>query len=182
MLGWDSYRAVYGAELRAAALEFTDHGWPVVEQGADALLLLTGRVVDVLEVPAAHGQTICAALRAAGSVVPVAATPTGSWWFPVNAGAELPAELATADAVVWHAAGDAVLAPPSGLPDGWVHWRVPPAACDFGVAAADLIFSAAATAVALRVDDDGHPGAQRCATFVSARPARAGPQGLMGRP
>jgi hypothetical protein len=44
---------------------------------------------------------------------------------------------------------------------------VPPAACDFGVAAADLIFSAAATAVALRVDDDGHPGAQRPAGVVA---------------
>jgi hypothetical protein len=30
MLWWDSYRAVYGAELRAAALGFAEHGWPVV--------------------------------------------------------------------------------------------------------------------------------------------------------
>ncbi len=169
MLGWDSYRAVYGAELRAAALEFTDHGWPVVEQGADALLLLTGRVVDVLEVPAAHGQTICAALRAAGSVVPVAATPTGSWWFPVNAGAELPAELATADAVVWHAAGDAVLAPPSGLPDGWVHWRVAPALCGYRSAPADLIFDAARDAVRWHGDHQSRPGAQRPAGATAVR-------------
>jgi hypothetical protein len=53
------------------------------------------------------------------------------------------------------------------VPDGWVHWRVPPAACDFGVAAADLIFSAAATAVALRVDAEAHPGAQRPAGVVA---------------
>ena len=93
MPGWNSYRAVYGAELRAAAHEFKDHGWPVVEQSAAQLLLVTGRVIDVLEVPAALGQRICAALRDAGIVVPVAATPTGSWWFPVIAGADLPIEL-----------------------------------------------------------------------------------------
>jgi hypothetical protein len=97
MPGWNSYRAVYGAELRAAAREFTDHGWPVVEQSPSTLLLVTGRVVDVLEVPAARGREICAALRDAGLVVPVAATPTGSWWYPVIAGAELPPELAVAD-------------------------------------------------------------------------------------
>ncbi len=105
MPGWNSYRAVYGAELRAAAREFTDHGWPVVEHSPSTLLLVTGRVVDVLEVPAARGREICAALRDAGLVVPVAATPTGSWWYPVLAGAELPPELAVADGVVWHAAG-----------------------------------------------------------------------------
>jgi hypothetical protein len=166
MPGWDSYRAVYGAELRAAARELLDHGWPVVEQCADTLMLITGSALDVLEVPAAIGRGICAQLRAADIVVPVAATPTGSWWYPVTPGAALPAVLREAKDVVLHA-GDAIAAPPSQVPDGWVHWRVPPAACDFGVAAADLIFSAAATAVALRVDDDGHPGAQRPAGVVA---------------
>jgi hypothetical protein len=166
MPGWDSYRAVYGAELRAAARELLDHGWPVVEQCADTLMLITGSALDVLEVPAAIGRGICAQLRAADIVVPVAATPTGSWWYPVTPGAALPTVLREARDVVLHA-GDAIAAPPSQVPDGWVHWRVPPAACDFGVAAADLIFSAAATAVALRVDDDGHPGAQRPAGVVA---------------
>jgi len=166
MPGWDSYRAVYGAELRAAARELLDHGWPVVEQCADTLMLITGSALDVLEVPAAIGRGICAQLRAADIVVPVAATPTGSWWYPVTPGAALPAVLREARDVVLHA-GDAIAAPPSQVPDGWVHWRVPPAACDFGVASANLIFSAAATAVALRVDDDGHPGAQRPAGVVA---------------
>ena len=166
MPGWDSYRAVYGAEVRAAAREFLDHGWPVVEECADTLMLITGSALDVLEVPAAIGRGICAQLRAADIVVPVAATPTGSWWYPVTPGAALPAVLREAKDVVLHA-GDAIAAPPSQVPDGWVHWRVPPAACDFGVAAADLIFSAAATAVALRVDDDRHPGAQRPAGVVA---------------
>lgn len=166
MPGWDSYRAVYGAEVRAAAREFLDDGWPVVEKSADTLMLITGSALDVLEVPAAIGRGICAQLRAADIVVPVAATPTGSWWYPVTPGSALPAGLREAKDVVLHA-GDAIAAPPSQVPDGWVHWRVPPAACDFGVAAADLIFSAAATAVALRVDDDRHPGAQRPAGVVA---------------
>jgi hypothetical protein len=166
MPGWDSYRAVYGAEVRAAAREFLDHGWPVVEKSADTLMLITGSALDVLEVPAAIGRGICAQLRAADIVVPVAATPTGSWWYPVTPGSALPAGLREAKDVVLHA-GDAIAAPPSQVPDGWVHWRVPPAACDFGVAAAGLIFSAAATAVALRVDDDRHPGAQRPAGVVA---------------
>ena len=163
---WNSYRGVYGAELRAAAREFLDHGWPVVEESDDTLMLVTGRMLDVLEVPAAIGRGICAQLRAADIVVPVAATPTGSWWYPVTPGSALPAGLREAKDVVLHA-GDAIAAPPSQVPDGWVHWRVPPAACDFGVAAAGLIFAAAATAVALRVDDDAHPGAQRPAGVVA---------------
>ena len=166
MPGWDSYRGVYGAELRAAARELLDHGWPVVEASGDTLMLVSGAKLDVLEVPATIGRGICAQLRAADIVVPVAATPTGSWWYPVTPGSALPAGLREAKDVVLHA-GDAIAAPPSQVPDGWVHWRVPPAACDFGVAAADLIFSAAATAVALRVDDDGHPGAQRPAGVVA---------------
>ena len=166
MPGWDSYRAVYGAEVRAAAREFLDHGWPVVEKSADTLMLITGSALDVLEVPAVIGRGICAQLRAADIVVPVAATPTGSWWYPVTPGSALPAGSREAEDVVLHA-GDAIAAPPSQVPDGWVHWRVPPAACDFGVAAADLIFSAAATAVALRVDAEAHPGAQRPAGVVA---------------
>jgi len=164
---WNSYRGVYGAELRAAAREFLDHGWPVVERSDDTLMLVTGRTLDVLEVPAAIGRGICVQLRAAGVVVPVAATPTGAWWYPVTPGAVLPAALQGVAGVVLHGAGDAVAAPPSQVPDGWVHWRVPPAACDYGVAPAALIFSAAATAVALRADDDAHPGAQRPAGVVA---------------
>jgi hypothetical protein len=168
MSGWESYRAVYGAELRAAAREFVDHGWPVVEQSETALLLVTGRVVDVLEVPAARGRGICAALRDVGAVVPVAATPTGSWWYPVIAGAELPAELAVAEGVVWHAAGDAVLAPPSEVPDGWVHWRVAPALCGYQAAPADLIFHAALDAGHALAGAASRPGAQRPAGVTVA--------------
>lgn len=165
MSGWDSYRAVHGAELRAAAREFTDHGWSVVEQSPSTLLVVTGRALDVLEVPAAVGHGICAHLRSADVVVPVAATPSGSWWYPVSAGAELPDALRAEPGVVMHGAGDAVAAPPSRVPDGWVHWRVAPALCGYRVPAADLIFSAAA--LALRPDGDEHPGTQRPAGGVT---------------
>jgi hypothetical protein len=166
MPGWDSYRTVHGAELRAAAREFLDHGWPVAEKSDDTLLLITGRGIDVLEVPAAIGRGVCGELRDADLVVPVAATPTGAWWYPITPGAVLPPALRGVAGVVLHGAGDAVAAPPSQVPDGWVHWRVAPAACDYGVAPADLILSAAARAVALRADDT-HPGAQRPAGAVA---------------
>ena len=161
MSGWDSYRAVYGAELRAAAHEFDDHGWPVVAASPTALLLVTGTALDVLEVPAAVGRLVCAHLRDAGSVVPVAATPTGSWWYPVTPGAVLPAELRDAEDVVLHTAGTAVLAPPSEVLDGWVHWRVAPGLTGYRVPDADSILSAAADAVRWRAGRTPHPGAQR---------------------
>lgn len=148
MSGWDSYRAVYGVELRATARELVAHGWPVVEGSADTLLLLTGRTLDVLEVPAAIGREVCARLRAAEVVVPVAATPTGVWWYPVTPGAPLPAALQAVAGVTLRSADDAVAAPPSQTPDGWVHWRVAPAACGYGLAPADLIFSAVTDAAA----------------------------------
>lgn len=161
MSGWESYRAVHGAELRAAAREFDDHGWPVVEESATSLLLVTGRALDVLDVPAACGRLICATLRGAGAVVPVAATPTGSWWFPMTAGGVLPAALAEARDVVLHAAGDAVAAPPSQVPDGWVHWRVAPALCGYRPAPADMIMQAALDALRRRTPRGPHPDAQR---------------------
>ena len=116
MLRWDSYRTVYGAELRAAAREYTDHGWPVVEAVPAGLLLATGTSLDVLEVPAAVGRLVCAQLRAAGMAVPVAATPTGRWWFPVTTGGTLPVALADRADVVLRTAGAVVLAPPSETP------------------------------------------------------------------
>lgn len=146
MLRWESYRAVYGAELRAAAREYSDHGWPVVGECSAGLLLATGGVLDVVEVPAAVGRRVCAQLRAAGLVVPVAATPTGRWWFPVTSGAVLPAALRDRG-VVLHTGGDAVLAPPSETPDGWVHWRVNPALSGYRPSPAEQILAALPVAV-----------------------------------
>jgi hypothetical protein len=173
MSGWNSYRAVYGAELRAAAREFDDHGWPVVAASPTTLLLVTGAALDIVEVPAALGRPVCAHLRDTGSVVPVAATPTGAWWFPVTPGASLPAELRDVSGVVLHTAGAAVLAPPSEVPDGWVHWRVAPGLTGYRVPAADMILTAVADTVRWRSDrhekdTQSHPGAQRPAGALAA--------------
>lgn len=167
MSGWDSYRAVYGAELRAAAREFSDHGWPVIEPDAVNVAVVTGTVLDILEVPAALGRFICARLRADGLVVPIAATPTGSWYFPLVAGAALPAQLTAVAGVVLHTGGATVLMPPSTVPDGWVHWRVAPALSGYAVPAADLLLHAAVGAVQDRTDSMiTVPGAQRPAGMV----------------
>jgi Bifunctional DNA primase/polymerase, N-terminal len=152
MLRWESYRAVYGAELRAAAREYSDHGWPVVEACSAGLLLATGTTLDVVEVPAAVGRRVCAQLREAGLAVPVAATPTGTWWFPVTPGVTLPASLCDRADVVVHTDGAAVLAPPSETPDGWVHWRVAPALTGYRPSSADLIVAAVVAAVEMQSD------------------------------
>lgn len=154
---WDSYRAVYGAELRAAAREFGDHGWPAAGSPS-GLLLVTGMVLDVLEMPAESGRQVCARLRSAGLVVPVAATPSGTWWFPVAAGSAGRADVACD--VLLHTDGDVVLAPPSELPDGWVHWRVSPAQSGWELPRAAVILSAVAPNRAW-YDLDIPPGAQR---------------------
>ena len=141
MLRWESYRAVYGAELRAAAREYSDHGWPVVGVCSAGRRLATGTALDVVEVPASVGRRVCALLREVGMAVPGAATPTGSWWFPVTPGAVLPAALRGRTDVVLHTDGAAVLAPPSETPDGWVHWRVAPALSGYRPSPADLILA-----------------------------------------
>jgi hypothetical protein len=41
-------------------------------------------------------------------------------------------------------AGAVVLAPPSAVPDGWVHWRVNPALTGYRVPSAEVILRAAA--------------------------------------
>ncbi|HEX8519764.1 MAG TPA: bifunctional DNA primase/polymerase [Pseudonocardia sp.] len=150
MLRWESYRAVYGAELRAAAREYSDHGWPVVGGSSAGLLLATGGALDVVEVSAAVGRQVCAQLRAAGLVVPVAATPTGRWWFPVTSGPALPAALRDRG-VLLHTDGAAVLAPPSETPDGWVHWRVNPALSGYRPSPAEKILAAVAAVVSGRL-------------------------------
>jgi len=162
MQWWDGYRAVHGAELRAAAREFGDHRWPAAGSPA-GLLLITGTVLDVLEMPAGTGRHICARLRAAGVVVPVAATPAGTWWFPVRAGSAGPIRYD----LVLHTGGEVVLAPPSELPDGWVHWRVAPARSGWELPRTDVIVAAAADAPRQRLRIDILPGAQRPAAGMA---------------
>ncbi len=153
MLRWESYRAVYGAELRAAAREYSDHGWPVAGACTAGLLLATGSTLDVIEVSAAVGRRVCTLLREAGLAVPVAATPTGSWWFPVVPAVTLPSWLRDRADVVLHTDGAAVLAPPSETPDGWVHWRVAPVRTGYRPSPAGSIVAAVAAAVEMHDSD-----------------------------
>ena len=117
------------------------------------LLLATGTSLDVLEVPAAVGRLVCAQLRAAGIAVPVAATPTGRWWFPVTTGGALPGRAADRADVVLHTDGAAVLAPPSETPDGWVHWRVAPALSGYRPSPFGPIVAAVVAAVEVHEGD-----------------------------
>lgn len=180
MSWWDSYRAVYRAELEASAVELTERGWPVLpgtyqqagswtgapdaEHAGPApaladgvaqatldrsaieswwsarpysVLVATGSVVDAIEVSALVGRRVCGMLRQAGEVTPVAATPTGRWWFAVRAGEALRPELASRTDVLLHGRGSWVAAPPSEGPQGVVHWRVSPSACRWRLADPD---------------------------------------------
>ncbi|HEY1971042.1 MAG TPA: bifunctional DNA primase/polymerase [Pseudonocardia sp.] len=96
-----------------------------------SVLVATGSVVDVIEVSALVGRRVCAALRELDTVAPVAATPTGRWWFVVRAGEALRPELASRADLKLYGRGSWVAAPPSEGPQGSAHWRVPPWACDW---------------------------------------------------
>jgi hypothetical protein len=209
MLRWESYRAVYGAELRAGALCLVDHGWPVVPGtwwGGDgapatgtgwssasawdplpsvpggvaaatcdpaqvthwwsaapyAVLLATGTRLDALEVPAWMGRRMAATLRSVDVVAPLAATPSGRWWFPVAVGGPELTGWLTEAGVVRHGAGSWVIAPPSECADGLVHWRVNPSACAWRLPPAELVLSAAAEAARWRAaEGDDWSVAQR---------------------
>jgi len=174
MSWWDSYRAVYGAELRAAAVEYEEHGWPLVAGPGADLLLDTGTVLDVLEVPAEVGRRVCATLRDRGMVVPVASTPQDTFWFPMTPNHSLPAELSLHTDVVLHTDGIGVLAPPTERPAGWVQWRVRPSFTGYVVPEANVIVEAVQDAVRRRAvqeapivaPDDQRPDTQRSAAAV----------------
>ncbi|WP_156993983.1 bifunctional DNA primase/polymerase [Pseudonocardia acaciae] len=137
-------------------------------QAPFSVLLTTGEVLDVLEVPAWMGRRMTVMLRSVDVVVPLAATPTGRWWFPVTpGGSDLPDEVAGTDAIL-HGVGSWVLAPPSECADGLVHWRVHPASCGWRLPASNLVYGAAAEAVRWRASEgDDRSVAQRPAGVAS---------------
>jgi hypothetical protein len=96
-----------------------------------SVLVVTGSVVDAIEVSALVGRRVCALLRENDLVAPVAATATGRWWFAVKPGEALRPELASRPDVMLHSRGGWVAAPPSEGPQGVVHWRVAPSACEW---------------------------------------------------
>jgi hypothetical protein len=124
--------------------------WPLVPGPGADVLLDTGTVLDVIEVPAEIGRRVCATLRDRGMVVPVAATPHDTWWFPMTPNHPLPAELSLHTDVVLHTDGIGVLAPPTERPDGWVQWRVRPSFTGYRVPDADMIIDAVQAAVRRR--------------------------------
>jgi hypothetical protein len=127
-----------------------------------AVLLATGRVLDVIEMPAWMGRRVAGRLRSFGVASPLAATPTGRWWLPVDPGTAAPADELVEAGVIRHGEGSWVIAPPSEAADGLVHWRVHPSVCGWRLPSAELVLSAAAEAVRWRaIEDDERSVPQR---------------------
>ncbi|GGK19676.1 hypothetical protein GCM10010124_10360 [Pilimelia terevasa] len=102
---------------------------------ARTVLIATGGVVDVLEVPAHLGLWVTSLARVHGYVLgpsrrplrgPLATTPGGRWMFFLAAGARLRPELDGHPDVLLHGAGSWVPAPPTRLLEGPVRWSVTP--------------------------------------------------------
>ena len=109
--------------LRHAALRYAAHSWPALPRpGGRVVLLATGGLFDVIEVPAGVG------LRAlgAGSRGPVAVGANGRWLFFVRPGVPLRSELDRCFDVALHGPGSSVPAPPSRLPEGTLRWAARP--------------------------------------------------------
>jgi hypothetical protein len=120
-----------------------------------AVLLATGGALDVIEMPARMGRRVARTLRSIGVVAPLAATPTGRWWFPVTTGGPALTERIAESGVTLHGAGSWVIAPPSECADGLVHWRVHPSVCGWRLPESQVVHSAAAEAVRWRANEDG---------------------------
>ena len=108
------------------------------------LLVATGFVVDAVEVGGELGRRTAAALRAAGVLVPIAATPTGRWLFltasdPANHGSPSRSELSEHPDVVLHGRGSWIPLPPSPFQHGVVHWRVKPQVCGWQLPHIDVV-------------------------------------------
>jgi hypothetical protein len=86
-----------------------------------AVLLATGRAVDVLEVPAALGRPALPEVRG-----PVAAAPSGRLLFLVRPGEGLRPELNGRLDVVLHGLGSWVPMPPTDYPGGRMRWETAP--------------------------------------------------------
>lgn len=133
-----------------------------------SVLLATGTVLDVIEMPAWMGGRVARTLRSIGVVAPLAATPIGRWWFPVSLGGPALADRVASAGVVLHGVGSWVIAPPSECADGLVHWRVNPSVCGWRLPEPQLVHSAAAEAVRWRAnEDDEGLVTQRPAAVVS---------------
>jgi hypothetical protein len=91
-----------------------------------AVLLATGRSVDVLEVPMALGRPVAAAVRG-----PVCVAPSGRMLFLVRPGQGLRPELRQRIDVVLHGIGSWVPLPPTDHPGGRMRWETRPEESDW---------------------------------------------------
>ena len=85
-----------------------------------AVLLATGKVFDVIEVPGLLGAKV------KGVFGPIALLPTRRWMFFVQSGAILRPELEHRLDIVHHGADSWVPAPPTMLAEGSVRWHLSP--------------------------------------------------------
>jgi hypothetical protein len=91
-----------------------------------AVLLATGRTVDVLEVPQALGRLVAPSVRG-----PISTAPSGRMMFLVRPGEGLRPELQGRLDVVKHGLGSWVAIPPTDHPDGRMGWDSPPEDADW---------------------------------------------------
>ncbi|HEY2205343.1 MAG TPA: bifunctional DNA primase/polymerase [Pseudonocardia sp.] len=167
--GWDSVPSVPQGVAVASTDPVRVAGWWA--EAPYSVLVATGAALDVVEVPAWMGRRMTCTLRAAGEVVPLAATPAGRWWFPVRVrGGELPDAVVRSGALL-HGAGSWVIAPPSEAADGLVHWRVNPSVCGWRLPDARLVHWAAAEAARWRAEHDLAGIADRLPAVVGPRAA-----------
>ncbi|MEV4349122.1 DNA primase [Actinoplanes sp. NPDC049596] len=137
------------ARLRRAALRYAEQGWAVLPGPTPQVLrLATGRLFDVLEVPAALGLRVLGTARLHTGVLgveradargPVAVTAAGRWMFLVRPGVPLRSELDQRLDVVRHGAGSWVPAAPSRMPEGPVRWAVPPERAQWWLPDAEVV-------------------------------------------
>ena len=120
---------------RWATWRYAAHRWTVRPGPGRLLLLETGELFDVIEVPAATGLRALGAARLRSDVLgpdisdargPVAVGPSGRWMFFVRPGLPLRPELALRLDVVRHGRGSQVPAAPTRLPEGKIRWAVHP--------------------------------------------------------
>jgi hypothetical protein len=165
--GWDSVPAVSGGVSSASCDSSQVSLW--WSRSPFSVLLATGSALDVVEMPAELGRRVACTLRRVGAVAPLAATPSGRWWLPVTPGSPLHPELAAHTEVVLHGPGSWVIAPPSEMEDGLVHWRVPPSASGWRLPESELVQSAVAEALRWSATDgDDWPVTSRPADTASA--------------
>jgi len=122
---------------------------------AHAVLLATGRSVDVIEVSALLGaRAVRGPVAGAGEASavgsargPVAVTPTGRWMFLVRPGIGLRPTLHREGDVLLHEAGSWIALPPTRLRKGPVRWEVTPSAVEWQLPEADAVQNALVAAM-----------------------------------